>query len=137
MTTHVQPIVGPSLDRCLRMLRHLTALPLLALLVAMSACASTSPNTPTPSRTSTTDTPTSKADCSPDAILQALPASATMIKFDCATAGNTDWAAAQVNPGTTVFFLQWNGTAWDAEDSDSVCGTASAGLPQKLLAYCK
>ena len=137
MTNPVQTITGPSPDRRLRILRYLIAVPVLALLIAMSACASTSPNTPTPSSTSTTDTPASKADCSPDAILRALPDSATMIKFECARAGDTDWAAAQVNPGTTVFFLQWNGTTWDAEDSDSVCGTASAGLPERLLAYCQ
>ena len=46
-------------------------------------------------------------------------------------------AAAEVSPGNTVFFLQWNGSSWNAEDSDSVCGTASAGLPETLLAYCK
>lgn len=59
-----------------------------------------------------------------------------MVKFDCAKVGDTDWAAAQVDPGSTIFFLQWSGNAWTAEDSDSVCGNASAGLPAKLLAYC-
>ena len=59
-----------------------------------------------------------------------------MQKFTCADVAGTPWAAARVEPGTTVFFLQWTGTSWNAEDSDSVCGTASAGLPPKLLAYC-
>jgi co-chaperonin GroES (HSP10) len=78
-----------------------------------------------------------KADCSSHAILSALPGGATMQEFTCAKVGDTEWAAARVNPGDTVFFLQWNGTRWKAEDSQSICGTASAGLPQSLLSYCK
>jgi hypothetical protein len=60
-----------------------------------------------------------------------------MEKFECARVDGTEWAAARVNPGPTVFFLQWDGTKWNAQDSDSVCGTASAGLPQSLLSYCE
>ena len=60
-----------------------------------------------------------------------------MQEFTCAKVGDTEWAAARVSPGDTVFFLQWNGTKWNAEDSQSICGTASAGLPQSLLSYCK
>ena len=78
-----------------------------------------------------------KADCSSQAILSALPGGATMQEFTCAKVGDTEWAAARVSPGDTVFFLQWNGTKWNAEDSQSICGTASAGLPQSLLSYCK
>jgi hypothetical protein len=58
-------------------------------------------------------------------------------EFTCAKVGDAEWAAARVSPGDTVFFLQWNGTKWNAEDSQSICGTASAGLPQSLLSYCK
>ncbi len=54
-----------------------------------------------------------------------------MQEFTCADVSGKLWAAARVNPGDTVFFLQWNGTKWNAEDSDSVCGTASAGLPSR------
>ena len=78
-----------------------------------------------------------KADCSSHAILSALPGGAAMQEFSCAKVGDTEWAAARVSPGDTVFFLQWNGTKWNAEDSQSICGTASAGLPQSLLSYCK
>ena len=84
----------------------------------------------------TPTTPVTQA-CTAEAILAALPAGATMEKFTCADVSGKLWAAARVDPGNTVFFLQWNGTAWNAEDSDSVCGTASAGLPQKLLDYCQ
>ena len=65
------------------------------------------------------------------------PAGATMQEFTCADVGGKLWAAARVSPGDTVFFLQWNGTKWNAQDSQSVCGPASAGLPQSLLSYCK
>ena len=75
--------------------------------------------------------------CTSEAILAALPAGATMQKFTCADVGGKLWAAARVSPGNTVFFLRWNGTKWNAQDSQSICGTASAGLPQSLLSYCK
>jgi len=59
-----------------------------------------------------------------------------MEKFTCAEAGSEYWAAAEVKPGPTVFFLKWSGSTWDVMTSDEVCGTASAGLPDKLLDYC-
>jgi co-chaperonin GroES (HSP10) len=92
---------------------------------------------PSSSRTSTSPTTPATAACTSEAILAALPAGATMEKFTCADVGGKLWAAARVSPGDTVFFLQWNGTKWNAEDSQSICGTASAGLPQSLLSYCK
>jgi hypothetical protein len=73
--------------------------------------------------------------CTSEAILAALPAGATMDEFTCADVSGKLWAAARVSPGSTVFFLQWNGTKWNAQDSQSVCGAASAGLPQSLLSY--
>jgi hypothetical protein len=75
--------------------------------------------------------------CTSEAILAALPSGATMEEFTCADVSGKLWAAARVSPGATVFFLQWNGTKWSAEDSQSICGTASAGLPQSLLSYCR
>ena len=77
------------------------------------------------------------AACTSEAILAALPPGATMQEFTCADVSGKLWAAARVSPGDTVFFLQWNGTQWNAEDSQSICGTASAGLPQSLLSYCR
>lgn len=59
-----------------------------------------------------------------------------MDKFECATVGDEYWAAVKVNPGPTVFFLKWGGSSWTTMTSDEVCGTASAGLPQNLLAFC-
>jgi co-chaperonin GroES (HSP10) len=75
--------------------------------------------------------------CTSEAILAALPSGATIKEFTCADVGGKLWAAARVDPGDTVFFLQWDGTTWNAQDSQSICGTASAGLPQSLLSYCK
>jgi co-chaperonin GroES (HSP10) len=89
-----------------------------------------------PSSSTSPTRPVTQA-CTSEAILAALPAGATMQKFTCADVGGKLWAAARVNPGNTVFFLRWNGTKWNAQDSQSICGTASAGLPQSLLSYCK
>ena len=111
----------------------------LGLVLACSACGSPPSNsTDTPSSIPTTSSQASntKAECSSQAILSALPGGATMQEFTCAKVGDSEWAAARVSPGGTVFFLQWNSTKWNAEDSQSVCGTASAGLPQSLLSYC-
>jgi hypothetical protein len=121
-------------------LLNLTIVPVLGLVLASSSCVSSSSNsndTPSSSPTTSATSSNTKADCSSEAILSALPGGSTMQKFDCAKVGDTDWAAAEVNPGSTVFFLQWNGIGWNPEDTDSVCGNASAGLPQSLLAYCQ
>lgn len=114
------------------------AVPVLGLVLASSACGSPSNSGGTPtSPTTSSSGSASGADCSSEAILSALPGGATIEKFDCAKVGDTDWAAARTSPGPTVFFLKWNGSQWNAEDSDSVCGGASAGLPESLLAYCQ
>lgn len=128
-----------------RIVRKLMVVPVLGLLFAYSACGSPSPSpsvdtpiaSPTTSPTSSATGSGTTPNCSSEAIVSALPGGATIEKFDCATVDGTEWAAARVSPGPTVFFLQWDGTKWNAQDSDSVCGTASAGLPEVLLAYCE
>jgi len=124
-----------------RVVINLTVVAVLGLVLAFSACESSpstsSPDTPSSSPTTSSQASNTKAECSSQAILSALPGGATMQEFTCAKVGDTEWAAARVNPGDTVFFLQWNGTKWKAEDSQSICGTASAGLPQSLLSYCR
>jgi hypothetical protein len=80
--------------------------------------------------------PSADKACTSKSLVAALPNGATLVKFTCADVGGTRWAAARANPGDTVFFLQWTGSQWTAQDSDSVCGTAAAGLPKKLLDYC-
>ncbi|MGV1036005.1 MAG: hypothetical protein ACOYD0_03120 [Candidatus Nanopelagicales bacterium] len=76
------------------------------------------------------------ATCTSGSLLAALPSGAKMVKYNCANVAGTQWAAVKVNPGNTVFFLQKKGSKWNAQEAGSVCGTASAGLPQVLLDYC-
>jgi co-chaperonin GroES (HSP10) len=122
-----------------RVLLHLIVVSVLGLVLTFTACGSSpssSSDTPSSSLTSRSEVAKTKADCSSHAILSALPGGATMQEFSCAKVGDTEWAAARVSPGDTVFFLRWDGSRWKAEDSQSICGTASAGLPQSLLSYC-
>ena len=112
----------------------LAALPIAA--VALAGCSS-SGSSDASSSPSPTPTSSTSASCSPDALLAAVPSGAEMLHYDCAEVGGQEWAALEVNPGNTVFFLEWNGTAWDAMTSDDVCGTASAGVPEELLSYCQ
>jgi hypothetical protein len=99
----------------------------------------TSP-TPTETTASPTTTPTSSPTtgslCTEEAIMAAIPEGSTMVKYNCANVAGTEWAAVEVDPGPTVFFLQASGETWDVSTSDEVCGTASAGLPPELLDYC-
>ena len=114
----------------------IVALPALAL--GLSACStSSSGSDPSGARSSASTTShAGDASCTSTAILTALPGGAGMKSYDCAQVGDTEWAAAPVDSGDTVFFLKSHGRAWQAMTSDSVCGTASAGLPKTLLAYC-
>ena len=95
------------------------------------------PTSAAPMPTQTTASPSATSDlCSEDAILAAIPEGSEMVRFDCADVAGTQWAATEVNPGPTVFFLKDAGGTWDVSTSDKICGTASAGLPPKLLDYC-
>lgn len=90
-----------------------------------------------PAESPSGDASASVPACDETAILAALPESSKMIKYTCNSAGVEFWAAAEVDPGPTVFFLKWTGDTWDPMISDDVCGTASAGLPEDILAYCE
>ena len=92
------------------------------------------PVTPTQS-SSPTSSPTSSL-CSESAILDAIPEGSEMVRYDCAEVGDELWAATEVKPGPTVFFLKANNDQWDVMTEDEVCGTASAGLPDSILDYC-
>lgn len=59
-----------------------------------------------------------------------------MVRYQCAYAGTEYWAGTVVNPGPTVYFLRANGSKWDVLEKGEVCGTASAGLPPAILAFC-
>ncbi len=114
-----------------------------------STSASTSPSpstmtespiiTPTPEPTSAEPTGTAKpvgAACTSKGLLAGLPKGATMVKFNCANVGDESWAAVRVNPGPTVYFEKAVGNKWTVLTKGEVCGTASAGLPPSILAYC-
>lgn len=112
-----------------------------SLALVLSACSAGSGGSgaSSPAATSaapTTAAPTDAEGCTAESLLAALPAGATMVRFDCESVSGTQWAAVEVEPGPTVFFLQQQGGTWDVSTSDEICGTASAGLPPKLLDYC-
>lgn len=79
---------------------------------------------------------TAAGECTDASILAALPAGSTMVKYQCAIASPTMWAAARVKPGPTVFFLQNTSGPWKVSTSDKVCGATSASLPPEIKAYC-
>jgi len=75
-------------------------------------------------------------DCTEVSILAALPAGSTMVKYECAIASPTMWAAARVKPGPTVFFLQTTSGAWKVSTAKQICVTPPVGLPKEILAFC-
>lgn len=97
-------------------------------------CTATSSPTATP-----TVSPTSTGGACTSAALQAsLPSGAKLQSFTCANVGGTRWAAGQYMTGPEVanFFAKSEGGSWTSVSADEICGTASAGLPQKILDYC-
>jgi hypothetical protein len=46
------------------------------------------------------------------------------------------WAAARVNPGPTVFFLQTTSDAWKVSTAKQICVTPPVGLPKEIQAFC-
>lgn len=97
-------------------------------------CTATASPTATP-----TASPTSTGGACTAAALQAsLPSGAKLQSFTCANVGGTRWAAGQYMTGPEVanFFAKSEGGSWTSVSADEICGTASAGLPQKILDYC-
>ena len=88
------------------------------------------------SSTATSNPTNSGASCTSESLLSALPNGAKMVSFHCGSTGNGQIAGVKVNPGPTVFFLETKDGKWVVINSDRVCGTASAGLPPAVLAYC-
>ncbi|MFN8125313.1 MAG: peptidoglycan-binding domain-containing protein [Candidatus Nanopelagicales bacterium] len=88
--------------------------------------------TSTPSPTSTT------APCTATALAASLPSDAQLQSFVCVNVAAERWAAGQYMSGPSVqnFFAKADGSTWKSVSKDQVCGTASAGLPPKLLDYC-
>ncbi|MFN8126166.1 MAG: hypothetical protein U0R64_06640 [Candidatus Nanopelagicales bacterium] len=109
-----------------------------ALAGCSSGSSSSSATSASPTEAPTTASPSGSSDtlCTSEAIVTVLPQGSQIEKFDCETVAGTEWAAVRVTPGPTVFFLKAVNDTWDVSTSDEICGTASAGLPPKLLDYC-
>ncbi len=93
---------------------------------------------PTASPTSTPSPTSVSAACTATALSAALPSGAKLQSFVCTNVAAERWAAGQYMSGPAVenFFAKADGNAWKSVSKDEVCGTASAGLPPKLLDYC-
>lgn len=114
-----------------------------AMVVVLGACSSNSSSssssspTPTQSSSSATSSPTSSgASCTSESLQSAIPNGAKIVSFNCGSTGGGEIAAVKFNPGPTVLFLETKNGKWAVINADRVCGTASAGLPPKVLAYC-
>ena len=118
---------------------------------SLSGCSSASPSDATKSATPTQGTPSSSVaaktsagsaasaaagECTEASILAALPAGSAMVKYDCAIASPTMWAAASVKPGPTVYFLQTTSGPWKVSTAKQMCGKPPAGLPKEIQAFC-
>lgn len=110
-----------------------------AAVLALGACSSSSDSSssssPTPSQ-STSASGSSGASCTSQSLEAALPNGAKITSFNCTGTGGGEIAAVRFNPGPTVLFLKLVNGKWDVINADEVCGTASAGLDPKVLAYC-
>jgi len=103
--------------------------------------ASASPTAePTATSTSASASPTSTggggAECTSASIGAAIPEGATIKAFNCSSTGDGQIAGVEYGPGSSVLFLETKGGKWEVISSDSICGTASAGLSPEVLAYC-
>ncbi len=80
----------------------------------------------------------SEAPCTATAIQAALPSGEKVTSFVCADGGDERWAAGDDSNKEfdAVFILKAEGGSWTQIDRDEVCGTASAGVPAKILEYC-
>ena len=76
--------------------------------------------------------------CTATALSASLPSDAKLQSFVCVNVAAERWAAGQYMSGPSVqnFFAKADGSTWNSVSKDEVCGTASAGLPPKLLDYC-
>lgn len=153
----VDGIMGPMTDQAIVRFQEAEGLPvdgeanartIAALKKATSEGRTVCTTTPTSSPTSTmspTASPTASptvspigAPCTSVALSAVLPSGAQLQSFVCASTGAERWAAGQYTSGPAVenFFAKAEGGSWKAVNSEEICGTASAGLPQKILDYC-
>ncbi len=105
--------------------------------IVCTATSSASPSASPSTSSSPTVTPVG-APCTAAAIQASLPSGAQLQSFVCVNVSAERWAAGQYMSGPAVenFFAKASDGTWNSISKDEVCGTASAGLPEKLLDYC-
>lgn len=111
---------------------------------ALGACSSSSSDNASPSASPTTSSPSPTetnqvgATCDENSLQSVVPQGANIDRFACGGDGDGQVAAVKYSPGTNVVFAKTTGVGgnWEIVNKDTICGTASAGLPAKLLAFC-
>lgn len=119
--------------------------------LALAACSSGSSGgssaTPTSAApTSASASPTSAspaasgAPCTAEALQAVVPQGSEITDFVCESIPDQQWAAgtATAPGGEAPFFAKADApaTEWTTVPAEEICGTASAGLPEKILDYC-
>lgn len=114
---------------------------------SLAACSGSSNNTPSPGPTETsasasasaTETNQVGATCDKTSLQSVVPNGASINKFNCGKTGGGQIAAVEYSPGTNVIFAKTTGVGgnWEIVNKNTICGTASAGLPAEVLNYCK
>lgn len=103
---------------------------------------STSSSSPSKSASPTgsgSSSPYVGATCTSKSIQSALPRTATVTAFKCGSTGDGQIAGVSYGPGKNIIFLQTTGVGgqWKVISTDTVCGSAQAGLPPAVLAFCR
>lgn len=103
-----------------------------------SASPTTSSASPTPSPTTSSPEPVVGATCTAQSIQSALPEGASVKAFKCGSTGDGQIAGVSYGPGNNIIFLKTTGIGgpWEVVNKNTICGTASAGLPPAVLAFC-
>ena len=121
--------------------------------LALAACSSGSsggssatPTSAAPTSASASASPTSAspaasgAPCTAEALQATVPQGSEVTDFVCESIPDQQWAAGTATaPGGEVpFFAKADApaTEWTTVPAEEICGTASAGLPEKILGYC-
>lgn len=101
-----------------------------------SASATTASASPTQSPSETHPV---GATCDESSLSSVVPSGATINTFKCGSTGDGQIAAVEYGPGTNIIFAKATGVggSWEIINKNEICGTASAGLPASVLAFCK
>ena len=115
---------------------------------SLAACSGSSDAGPSPSVTETSASASSSAtstqshqvgaECTATSLKSVTPNGAEIKGFKCGSTGGGQIAAVEYGPGTNVIFAKTTGVGgnWEIVNKNTICGTASAGLPAEVLNYC-